>query len=414
LIVDLLARQPGSDEEVAREKIFRKAQVRPGQLVCAALAGSRRNSTQQRSCSMTNTDQATRLGPNVRGSLMLAADDLEAAVVADILTVDQAQRVWAFLSERGSDRPRFDGVHVAYYGGGLIVIAAMGWLLTNAWETAGGAALILLALAYGAAFWLAGDTLWKRGLVVPGGLLFTTAICMVPLATYGAQRAFGLWPQGDPGVYRDYYIWIKGSWIYMEIATIAAGLVAIKLRRFPFLVAPIAFALWFMSMDLAPIVYGRALTWEQREWVSLWFGFAVLLASYLADLRSTIRQDFAFWGYLFGLMAFWGGLSLMEGSSEASKLLYCLINLVLIVLSVLLRQRSFIVFGALGVLGYLAHLSMDMFADSLLFPIVLTMIGIAIIWLGVVYQRNSRRLAEVAQASLPPAIRELIPPRARS
>jgi hypothetical protein len=42
------------------------------------------------------------------------------------------------------------------------------------------------------------------------------------------------------------------------------------------------------------------------------------------------------------------------------------------------------------------------------------MMGIAIIWLGVVYQRNSRRLAEVAQASLPPAIRELIPPRARS
>jgi len=363
---------------------------------------------------MMNADQATNLGPNVRGSVTIAADDLEAAVLANILTVDQAQKVWAFLSERRSVRPRFDGVHVAYYGGALIVIAAMGWLLTNAWEAAGGVALMLLALAYGVAFWLAGDTLWTRGLVVPGGLLFTTAVCMAPLATYGAQRALGLWPQGDPGVYRDYYIWIKGSWIYMETATIAAGLVAIRLRRFPFLVAPIAFALWFMSMDLAPIVYGQALTWDQRKWVSLWFGLAVLLASYFADLRSSIRQDFAFWGYLFGLMAFWGGLSLMHGSSEASKFLYCLINLVLIVLSVLLRQRSFIVFGALGVLGYLGHLSMDLFADSLLFPIVLTMMGVAIIWLGVVYQRNSRHLAEAAQASLPASIQELIPPRARS
>jgi len=364
--------------------------------------------------SMTHTQPATTLGPDVRGSLTIAADDLEAAVRANLLTVDQARNVWGFFSERTASRPRFDGVHVAYYGGALIVIAAMGWLLTNAWEIAGGGAILLLALAYGAAFWLAGENLWKRGLTVPGGLLFTMAVCMAPLATYGAQRALGLWPQGDPGTYRDYYVWIKGSWIYMEIATIAAGLVAIRLRRFPFLVAPIAFALWFMSMDLAPIVFGRDLGYQQREWVSLWFGLAVLLASYLADLRTTIRQDFAFWGYLFGLMAFWGGLSLMDSTSEASKFVYCLINLALIVLSVLLRQRSFIVFGALGVLGYLGHLSMRVFENSLLFPIVLTMMGIAIIWLSVIYQRNSRRIAELAHASLPIAVRELIPPRARS
>jgi hypothetical protein len=362
---------------------------------------------------MTNSQPVPPVGPNVRGSLTIAADDLEAAVLANLLTVDQARNVWAFLSDRAAGRPRFDGVHVAYYGGALVVIAAMGWLLTSAWETAGGVALLLLALAYGTAFWLAGDTLWKRGLTVPGGLLFTMAVCMAPLATYGAQRALGLWPQGDPGQYRDYYMWIRGSWTYMEIATIAAGLVAIRLRRFPFLVAPIAFALWFMSMDLAPVVFGRELTYQQREWVSLWFGLAVLLASYLADLRSTIRQDFAFWGYLFGLMAFWGGLSLMEGSGEASKFLYCLINLALIVLSVLLRQRSFMVFGAIGVLGYLEHLSMRVFKDSLLFPVVLTMMGIAIIWLGVVYQRNSRRIVELAHASLPVAMRDLIPPRAR-
>jgi hypothetical protein len=362
---------------------------------------------------MTNTDRPTVLGPGVRGSLTMTADDLEAAVVADILNAEQARSVWAFVTERNSARPRFDGVHVAYYGGALIVMAAMGWLMNNAWETAGGAAVMLLALAYGVAFWLAGNTLWTRGLQVPGGLLFTTAVSMAPLATYGAQRVLGLWPQGDPGAYRDYYSWINGSWIYMEIATIATGLVAIKLRRFAFLMAPLAVALWFMSMDLAPIVYGRELTWQQRDWVSLWFGLGVLLVSYVADLRSSVKQDFAFWGYLFGLMAFWGGLSLMDGSTEASKFLYCLINVVLIALSVLLRQRSFIVFGAFGVLGYLGHLSMRVFADSLLFPIVLTMIGIAIIWMGVLYQRNSARIAALVHTSLPDAMRELIPPRAR-
>jgi hypothetical protein len=40
----------------------------------------------------------------------------------------------------------------------------------------------------------------------------------------------------------------------MEVGTVAAGLVALRYFRFPFLTAPIAFALWFMSMDLTPLI----------------------------------------------------------------------------------------------------------------------------------------------------------------
>jgi hypothetical protein len=350
----------------------------------------------------------------LRGRLVVSGDDLEAAVAKGVLTPDQAQRLWLYLAAESRARPKFDGVHVAYYGGALLVIAAMGWLLTTAWENAGGIGLTLMAVAYGAAFWMAGDSLWNRRLVVPGGLLFTMAVCMTPLAVYGLERQLRWWPQGDPGSYHDYYVWIRGSWFLMEVATILVGAIAVWRRPFAFLTAPIAFALWFMSMDLAPLVFGRdSLTWSDREWVSVWFGLAVLLASYVADLRNRVRQDFAFWGYLFGSLAFWGGLSIMEGSTELSKFLYCVINLFMIVLSVLLRQRVFVVFGALGVLGYLGHLSYRVFADSLLFPVVLVMIGIGIIYLAVLYQRNSARIAAAAQRSLPVAIQNLIPLRAR-
>ncbi len=350
----------------------------------------------------------------LRGSIPVGAGDLEAAVGNHILTREQAEQLLTFLAERSVDRPRFDGVHVAYYGGALLVIAAMGWLLTNAWENVGGVGLTLLAIAYGGAFWLAGETLWKRGAIIPGGLLFTMAVCMTPLATYGIERALGMWPQGDPGTYHDYYVWVRGSWIVMEIATIVAGAIALWLRPFSFLVAPIAFALWFMSMDLAPLVFAKdSLTWKDRNWVSFWFGLAVLLAAYLGDLRNRLRQDFAFWGYLFGLLAFWGGMSLMDGGTELSKFMYCIINVVLIVLSVLLRQRVFVVFGALGVLGYLWHLSYRVFSASLLFPVVLVMIGIGIIYLGVLYQRNSSLIARAVQESLPDTVQNLIPPRAR-
>jgi hypothetical protein len=39
---------------------------------------------------------------------------------------------------------------------------------------------------------------------------------------------------GFSGSYRDYYVWVKGSWILMELGTIAAGSLAIWYRPFPF------------------------------------------------------------------------------------------------------------------------------------------------------------------------------------
>jgi hypothetical protein len=64
-------------------------------------------------------------------------------------------------------------------------------------------------------------------------------------------------------------------------------------------------------------------------------------------------------GYLFGMFAFWGGLTLLEGGSELDWFLYGLINAGLILLSVLLQRRLFVVFGAAGVFGYVGHLAWE-------------------------------------------------------
>jgi hypothetical protein len=200
--------------------------------------------------------------------MKITNDDLRWAVSKGIVSEEQAAELWEQLGRRLSSRPRFDTANVAYYLGALIVICAMGWFVTEAWERVGGLGLFAIAVAYAAAFVLAGRTLWDRhNLVVPGGLLFVVAVCMTPLAVYGVERATGLWLQGEPGSYRGYYEWIKGSWFPMEVATIIAGLVALRARRFPFLTAPIAFSLWFMSMDIAPLLYGKTtVTGNEREW----------------------------------------------------------------------------------------------------------------------------------------------------
>jgi hypothetical protein len=343
--------------------------------------------------------------------MLVSREDLNWAASQGLISTEQAEALWKALDSRTSspDRAQFDFIHVLYYFGALIVIGAMGWFMTLAWENYGGGGIFLIAVAYAIGFILAGRTLWfKEGLKIPGGLLFTMAVCMAPLAIYGLERMLGVWPQGEPGAYRDFHVWVRGSWLLMEVGTVIAGLTALKFVRFPFLTAPIAFALWYMSMDVTPILLGqREFTWDQRLWVSVWFGMMVLLVTYLVDRRT--KDDYAFWGYLFGTMAFWGGLSLIESGSEFRKFLYCLINIGLMMASVALDRRVFIVFGSLGVFAYLGHLAWTVFRDSFMFPFVLSLLGIVIIYLGVSYQRKRDLIETTLLAALPRSIRQLLP-----
>ncbi len=347
--------------------------------------------------------------------MKISKADLARAEAEGVLKHGQAEALWDALTLRAPEHTPFDAPHIAYYFGALIVIGAMGWYVTDGWETFSGLELSLIGAAYATGFVLVGRRIWDRpGFHTPAGLLYTMAVCMVPLIVYGLERATGMWPQGDPGKYRDYHVWVKGSWLLMELGTILAGLVALRIRRFPFLTAPIAFSLWYMSMDLTPLLFGRQdYTFDERSLVSALFGAVILLGAYLVDLRNRLAGDFAFWGYLFGLLAFWGGLSAMESTSEFSKFLYLLVNVGLIGCSLLLQQRAFLVFGALGVCGYIGHLAYRVFRDSVAFPFVLSLAGILVIYLGVLYQRHRHDIERRVLANLPGSVRDLVPSRVR-
>src|SRR5207247_730974 len=122
----------------------------------------------------------------------------------------------------------------------------------------------------------------------------------------------------------------------------------------PFMLMPVAVTLWYMSMDIVPFLFGadRVYDWEIRKFISLWFGLAMVLVAFWVDLRSRLSRDYAFWLYLFGVLAFWGGLSLMKSGSELGKLGYCGINVAMILLGAVIGRRVFAVFGGLGVAGY--------------------------------------------------------------
>jgi hypothetical protein len=350
--------------------------------------------------------------------MKLEREDLDWIAREGIITPQQAEELWNALSQRYQDsddyqnRPRFNFANFAYYFGALIVILAMGWFITKAWESFGGSGLFFIAVTYAIGFILVGKNLYfQQNLKIPGGLLFTMAVCMSPLAIYGLQRWTGFWLQTDPGIYRGFYQWVKGSWLLMELGTIIAALIALKFVRFPFLTAPIAFCLWFMSMDLAPLIFGENdFDWKNRALVSMWFGIACIIVAYLIDIKNRRNKgDFAFWLYLFGLISFWFSLPFLGDDTEWSRFLYCLTNLGLIVLSLLLKRRLFMVFGGIGVFSYLGYLAYQVFENSILFPFCLTILGLSIIYIGVLYQRHYRNIERYLDSILPSRIRDLLP-----
>lgn len=333
---------------------------------------------------------------------------LKDATERGVLSEEQAENLWQFLCEHEKDRPSFRFTHILYYLGGLIAIGAMSLFMTLGWERFGGWGIFSIALAYAAAgIWLTEFFLNRKRLAIPAGITATFVVVLTPLAVYGLQVALGWWAEGR--VYREYHTDIDWRWILMELATLATGAVMLWRYRLPFLVMPVAVTLWYMSMDLTPFLFGDAdSTWALRKLVSLWFGLFIVVLAFVVDIRTRHERDFAFWLYLFGVMAFWAGLSSMQSESELSKFFYLCINLVMIAVGATLSRRVFAVFGGLGVAGYLGHLAHTVFKDSMMFPFMLTIIGLGIIYLGIVWQRHEDTISTRLRGLLPLPMRELI------
>ena len=348
--------------------------------------------------------------------------DLRAAAAAGVLDAAQLSRLMEFLRQRtppaagdlAAPAPRFDFAHLLWYAGALIVMTAMGLFSTLAFSQMGGEALTVTAVVYAAVFAIAGHYLWhNKDLRVPGGLLIAIAVSMAPLAVYGIQDALDLWGQfGKPGTVQGFYVWIKGSWVFMEAAAILAALIALRFYPFPFIVVIIGVALWFLSMDLAPWIAGKPhADWETQRQVSLWFGLATLIVAWIVDVRR--RGDFAFWLHLFGMMTFWGAVTFTSGGTTFQKALYCAMNVGLLFFSVFLGRKVYAVFGVIGVAIYLGDLASRVFKDSLLFPFALSLIGVAVIAAGLLYYRHQERIGAWLEAHMPDAVKRLRPAHAR-
>lgn len=337
----------------------------------------------------------------------LTEDDLKRWVAEGWITNEQASRIVGRLGSpegpSGSEGAKgLNVLTIAYYFGALLIVGALAWFLGDQWDALGASGILGVSTAYAALFFFVGYVLrFRMGYPIGGGILFTCGVWMVPLMTYAAERWLGYWPINDPGRYHGYYLWINGSWIVMEWATILVGFVVLRSVRFTFVTFPIAFALWFFSMDVAGLVMREAnLPSEVRSWCSVVVGTGMLVVALLLDRR--FEEDFSFWIYLYGLLAFWGGLSSLPSHGELGKFVYFSVNLSLAMAGLLVLRTAFLVFATMGVMYYLEHLAEQVFKGSVLFPFVVAFLGLALI-LGAVYLQRHRQRIDAALDRYRPA-----------
>jgi hypothetical protein len=312
------------------------------------------------------------------------------------LTSSQAEMLWQSLNAKKSEGQSFNMFNVICYFGALVICIALAWFLEKSYFSYGIHALLLISTAYAVGFYGAGLYFWKvKKQQIIGGLGIFLALLMVPIVTYAFQETMGWWTKTSPGEYFNFYSWTQGNWFFMELATFVCTLATLYLVRFPFLTVILYLSMWCMSMNVASLIENKLAMnadafWNVQRVVCMLFGLALIIVGMILDRKK--KGDFAFWGYLLGVLFFWGSITSFHYESELGNLVYCLVNVFMIIMAPILQRKIFLVFGVLGVLIYFAEVIRRHFAESAALPFILSALGIAVIVAAFAWKSNKHRI----------------------
>jgi hypothetical protein len=181
----------------------------------------------------------------------------------------------------------------------------------------------------------------------------------------------------------------------MELATLAGAAALLYRYRLPFMTMPVAVTGWYMCMDVASMFAGSDYSeYSIRRTYFIVGGLIMVVISLLIDRRNQRRPDFGFWLCLFGALSFWSGVCWSHSDVWWHKHAFAALCVAMIFGGALLQRRVFTILGAMSFAGYLGWLSYDIFENSLLFPIVLSAIGLGIVGFGIWWHKHERAIAQ--------------------
>jgi hypothetical protein len=196
-----------------------------------------------------------------------------------------------------------------------------------------------------------------------------------PLTIFSVEKLFGV--DFEHANYNDFYPWISGGWVFMEIGSIAVAAALLYRYRRPFLALPITLFTGFLLMDGTVRLLGDGFDDDTLlKRVVLAGGIVIALVGILLDYKGWRR--FAFWPHLTSIWLIAWGLPLCTDETTLSLFIVAAVDLIL---GIWLARLVYL--GAGGIIGWTA---ISMNAHGALFPFILMAGGIlfivAAIWLA--------------------------------
>lgn len=302
-------------------------------------------------------------------------NEITAASNANLFTKDEV------LSAYDAGRPAADHsltrklnfTDILYYIGGAIVVLGISILIQQNWTTLGAPAQILATLGAALAAFLVG-VLFSRypNLQGPSLAFFLISLLSLPIGLYVTFNKAGV-----------------------DTSTAGAGVTIFALLLAMALASYFIFKKTIFS--LFTILYGTALFFALVAWIMgnnpyiysyhiveyefLISGFVYMLLGYYFSSGS--QRALSGFLYGFGSLGFLGAALSLGGYNPNQnafwELAYPLIIFAIIYLSIVIKSKSFLVFGSVFLVIYIFKLTAEYFSSGLGWPLALVLTGLIII-----------------------------------
>jgi hypothetical protein len=335
----------------------------------------------------------------------VSRNELEAAVARGIITREQLDEIIAISAESnagtGKAEPAIghevasglNAITVAYYAGAVVVLFAFGWFLVERWEALRPLGVLGVTALYAALFAFTARYFTDRGYPHAAAVSTLLVVGMVPIMSWAVMSLAGAWDvpgAATPGVHDPARVAAERTrWIPVELATLAAALLAIRWVRHALLALPAAVAAHAAMVHATPFVVPAAIVPWAEQYVGIFAGSVLLLAGYVEDARKRGGSpDYAFWIYTAAfVLTFVNGVQLWSDAGAWRHLIGPLAVL-LAAAALRLRRREFLAAAFVAVIWYLGFLSFSVFRSAIGFPVALATFGISIIIVAVWVQNR--------------------------
>lgn len=356
--------------------------------------------------------------------MFISQKQLQEACTRGIITEEQAKRlVEIFSSENkeGEIPQRFNLETVLYYGGSLIALGAMTYYMYDLVHSSTYTAILILSIIYSLIFYFSAEYMWKKSNKTPAGLLYILFILSVSYVITVITKMTGLYPKfSQAQLYENFYEASKPALYTIFSLTIFTSIAVLKKRPLSILTLPVVVSLYSLGSLFIPDLLERIVPekFDSGAIYSFLFSLIALAAAFKTDKNYII--DYSKWLYIAGALMLYYGFTCIAndcfntGKSEFTfQYIQLLFNIILIIMSILLRRKIFLFLGGIGFFTYLVFLEISyfaMFKTGSLFNIsVIIITGLLAVFAGIAYKNNIEKFENAAEKLIPARYRKALP-----